>query len=82
VGRQHLLELYERPHGGLLDPAYRRSCRRAEANRDRDRLIVVEQERRHGGAGAQAVAARGPGERLDGVAEGPQALDVTANRPA
>ena len=45
-------------------------------DRDRDRLVLVEQQRRHRGAGAQPVAAGRAGQRLDGVAELAQALDV------
>jgi hypothetical protein len=52
-----------------------------EPDRDGDRL-VVEQQRWHRRAGAQPVAAGRPGARLDRVAEPPQPLDVTAQRPA
>ena len=55
--------------------------RRPQADGDRDRLVVVEQQRRHRGAGAQPVAAGRPGQRLDRVAELAQALDVAADRP-
>ena len=57
VRRQHLLELDQRADGGLLDAGHRRPRRGAQPDRDGDRLLLVEQQRRHGGAGAQPVAA-------------------------
>jgi hypothetical protein len=79
--RQHLLQLDQRTHRRLLDSGHGRSGGRAEPDRDRDRLIVVEQQRRHRGSGAKPVAARGTGERLDWVAEIAQPLDVATDRP-
>ena len=81
VRGQHLLELDERAHGGLLDAGDRCARGRAQADGDRDRLLVVEQQRRHRGAGRQAVAAGGTGQRLDRVAEPTQPLDVAPHRP-
>ena len=80
--RQHLLELYQRADRGVLDPGHRRPGGGAEADGDRDRLVVVEEEGRHRGAGAQGVAAGGAGEGLDRIAEVAQALDVAADRSA
>ena len=51
-GRQHLLELYERAHRGLLDSRDRGAGGAAQADRDRDGLLVVEQQGRHLGPGA------------------------------
>ena len=79
---QHLLELHQRADRRLLDPGHRRLRRGPKPDRDRDRLVVVEQQRRHRGAGAQRVAAGGAGERLDRVAEVAEPLDVAADRAA
>ena len=57
VRRQHLLELDQRADGRLLDPGHRCARGGAQPDRDRDRLLLVEQQRRHRGAGAQPVAA-------------------------
>src|SRR5207237_5876566 len=53
-----------------------------KADRDRDRLLVVEEQRRHRASGAQPVSAGGAGERLHGVAELAQSLDVAPDRSA
>ena len=54
----------------------------AQAHRDGDRLVVVEEQRRHRGPGVQAVAAGRAGERVDRIAELAQALDVAADGAA
>ena len=82
VRRQHLLELDERPHGRLLDAGHRRASRGAQPHRDRDRLLVVEQQRRHGASRSEAVPAGGAGEGLDGIAKPAQPLDVAPDRAA
>jgi hypothetical protein len=82
VSRQHMFELDQCPHCGLLDPGHGRAGGGTEADRDRDRLVVVEQQRRHRRSGAKPVAAGGTGERLDRVAENAQPLDVSPDRPA
>src|SRR6185503_1758916 len=51
VYREDLLELDQRPHGGLLDSGHRRAGSGPKAHRDRDRLVVVEEQWRHRGAG-------------------------------
>ena len=56
-GRQHLLELAERPQRRLLDPGDRAARRRPQPDGDRDGLLVVEQQRRHRGARAEPVPA-------------------------
>jgi len=80
VGRQDLFELDQRAHRGLLDPGHRRAGGGEEADGDRDRLLVVQQQRRHGRAGAQPVPARRTGQRLDRVAQLAQAVDVAPDR--
>ena len=77
---QDLLELGQRPHRRLLDPGDLPGGGRAQADGDRDRLLVVEQQRRQLGAGAQAVAAGDPRRRLDRVAERAQLVDVATDR--
>jgi hypothetical protein len=44
--RQHLLELRERAQGRFLDARHRSRRCRPEAERHRERLVVLEQERR------------------------------------
>jgi hypothetical protein len=82
VRRQHLLELDEGAHRGLLDARHGRAGGGEEAYCDRDRLLVVEQQRRHRGSGLEPVPARRAGERLDRIPELAQPLDVAADRPA
>jgi hypothetical protein len=50
--------------------------RGAQADGDRDGLVVGEQERRHRGARLEPVATRGSAGRADGIAERPEAPDV------
>src|SRR5262249_7471805 len=54
---------------------------RVQADRHRHRLLVVQQQRRQGGAGAEPVTARQAGCRVDGVAEVAQPVDVAAHGP-
>jgi hypothetical protein len=82
VCRQDLLELDECSHGGLLDPGHGGAGGRAEADRDGDRLLVAEQQRRHRGSGAEPVAAGGTRQRVHRVAEVAEPLDVSAERSA
>jgi excinuclease UvrABC ATPase subunit len=80
AGRQDLLELGERPDRRLaraLDPGGRR---RPQADGHGDGLVVVQDERRHGRAGLEPVAAAGPPRRLHRVVELAQALDVAPQR--
>ena len=78
-GRQHLLELGQRAHRGLLDPGDRAAGGRAQPDRDRDGLLVVEQQRRQGRAGAEPVAAGDAGGGVHRVAEVAQPVDVAAD---
>jgi hypothetical protein len=82
MARQDLLELDKRAHGSLLDAGHGGARGGAEADGDRDRLILVEQERRHRGPGAKPVAAGRAGQRVHGVSELAQPRDVAADRPA
>jgi hypothetical protein len=79
-GRQHLLDLAERAERGVLGAAQAGRRLRAQAHRDRDALVVGEQERRQPGARLEPVAARHAAGRLDAVAELAQPLDVAAQR--
>ena len=74
------LQLHERSDGCLAHPLDARRRRGAQRDRDRDRLVVVEEHRRHRDRLAEAVAARDAGARLDGVSEPAQAIDVVAHR--
>jgi hypothetical protein len=77
-GRQHGLQLGQRSQRGLLDAGHAAARRGAHPDRDGDRLVVVEQQRRQPGARAEAVAghaARG----VDRVAERAQLVDVPAD---
>jgi hypothetical protein len=80
VRGQDLLELDEGADGALLDAGHGGASGRAKPDRDRDRLVLVEQQRWHRGAGAKPVATGRPAQRLDRVAEGAQALDVAPDR--
>lgn len=70
--RQNLLELGERTGARFLHPGD--AGRRAEAHRHRDRLLVVEEERRQLGTRAEPVAPGGTPRRLDRVVERAQPL--------
>ena len=73
--RQHLGERLDR---GLLHALHRAGRRRTQADRDRDRLLVLEQQRRQRPARAQLVAAGDPADGVDLVAELAQPVDVAA----
>ena len=81
AGREDLLELHEGSYGRLLDARHRSAGSGAQAHGDRDGLVVVEQERRHGGPGVQAIPAALAGERVDRIAELAQAVDVASDGP-
>ena len=82
VRGEDLLELDERAQRRVLDPGHRRARRGAQPDGDRDRLVVVEQQRRHRRAGVQPVAAERARAGLDRIPERPQPLDVAADRAA
>ncbi len=82
VTGEHLLELQQRAHGGLLDAGHRRPRRRTQSDGDRDRLLVVEQQGRHRGARLQPVAAAGAAEGVHRISEPAQAVDVAPDRAA
>ena len=77
-GRQHLLDLRQGAERGVLGAAQPGGRLRAQAHRDRDALVVAEQQRRQPGAGFEPIAAGAPPHRLDAVAEFAQPLDVAA----
>ena len=56
--RQHLLQLGQRAHGRLLDAGDRAARGGAQPDRDGDRLLVVEQQRRQLRAGLTAGSRR------------------------
>src|SRR5690606_22468226 len=56
--------------------------RDVQRDRDRDRLVVVEEQRRKLAPGAELIATAGSGRALDGVAEAAQAVDVASQRAA
>ena len=80
AGRQHLFQLGERAQGDLLHPGDAAGGGGPQAERHRERLLVVEQQRRQLRPGAEAVAARHARGRVHGIAEAAQAIDVAAER--
>jgi hypothetical protein len=78
-GWQHLFELGQRPYRGLVDAGHRVSGRGAQADGDRRRFLVVEQEGRHGLAGDQPVPADRAHRRPHRVAQVAQSLHVAAD---
>ncbi|GEC06663.1 hypothetical protein SSP24_43180 [Streptomyces spinoverrucosus] len=77
--RQHLLQLGERPDGGLADALDALPGGRAQTDGDRDGLVVVQQQRRQLGARTQLVAAARAGAGVDRVAQLAQPVDVPAH---
>ncbi|GHA60926.1 hypothetical protein GCM10010303_85670 [Streptomyces purpurascens] len=76
--RQHLFQLGEGPYRGLADALDALPGGRAQPDRHGHGLVVVQQQRRQFGAGAQLVAAARAGAGVDRVAECAQPVDVTA----
>ena len=72
-----MLQLREGERAGLLDAPDGGDA--AEADCHRDGLVGLEQQRREASVVAEAVAAGGAADGLDGVAELAQALDVLAH---
>ena len=79
--RHDLLELGQRANRRLVDPGHRVRRHRPQSDRDRDRLVVVEQERRHLRPGGKPVAALDADRALHRVAEVAQPVDIAADRP-
>ena len=79
-GRQHLLQLGQRPRRRLLE-ARHPAGRGPQSHRHGEGLVVVQQQRRQRRAGPQPVAAADAGDRLDRIAEAAQPVDVAAHRP-
>jgi hypothetical protein len=80
-GREHLLELDQRPDRRLVDALDRADRRRTQPDGDRHRLVVVEEQRRQGRAHAEPVAALHAERRVDRVAELAQPVDVAPHGP-
>ena len=78
---QDALELRHRPLRGVLHPRHRARRRDVQCDGDRDRLVVVEHQRKKERARLEAVAARGPRRRLHRIPETAQAIDVPPERP-
>jgi hypothetical protein len=78
---KHLLQLGQRPHRGLLDPGDRAVRGGPQSDRNRCRLLVVEQQRGQGAARAEPVAAGHTGASLDRIAKRAQPGHVVADGP-
>nr|BFE76099.1 hypothetical protein GCM10020092_094000 [Actinoplanes digitatis] len=61
-------------------PSHRARRRRTQADRDGDRLLVVEQQGRHRRTRLQLISAGDAARRVDGIAQLPQPVDVAAER--
>ncbi len=79
--REHLFQLRQGPHRGLLDALHRVARRRAQPDGDGHRLVVVQQQGRQPGADAQPVAAGRSGGGVHGIAQRPQPVDVAPHGP-
>ena len=72
----HLHELGQRGDGGLAEHRIGGARELAQADRDGDGLVVVEQQRRQPATRTEGVAAVAAGRALDRVAEAAQARHV------
>jgi hypothetical protein len=79
-GRHHLGHLRQRPHRRLGDPLHGALRRRLQPDRERHRLLIVNQQGRQRRPCRQLVAARYAALRLDGVAELPEPVDIPPQR--
>ena len=77
---QHLAQLRRRRQRRLAERGVGVDGELAQRDRDGDRLVVVEQQRRQPSAGAELVAAVATGGAGDRVAEVAQPGDVAAQR--
>ena len=80
-GRQHLLQLGQRPQRGLLQPGHAPGRGGVQADRHRHRLLVVQQQRRQRGPDPEPVAARHARRGVHRVAQVAQPVDVAAQGP-
>jgi hypothetical protein len=80
-GWHHLYDLGERAHRRLGDPRHPAVGGGLQPDREGDGLLVVQHERREGGARGELVPAVDAAARLDGVAELAEAVDVAPQRP-
>lgn len=77
--RQDLFQLGERADGGLADAVDALPGRRAQPYGHRDGLVVVQEQRRQLGPGAELVTAARTRAGVDGIAQLAQPLHVTAD---
>ena len=73
---KHLLQLRQRAQRGLLDPRDRAARGGAQSDRDRHRLLVVEQQGRQGTAGAETVPTGHARPRVEGAQLAQDAHDL------
>jgi hypothetical protein len=76
-----LFQLGQRADRGFLYPGDSAPGRCAQADRDRDGFLVIEQQRGQRRARAEPVTARCAGHGVHRVAEAAQLVHVTAQRP-
>lgn len=79
AGRQHLPHSRQRARGCLFDTGTRPG-RDPQRHRERDRLLVVEQERGQLATRLEPITTLGSLDRPDGVTEFAQPIDIAANR--
>ena len=79
---RNLLDLEQRAHRRLFHPFDASGGGPAKAQRHCYRLFIVQEERRHLGAGAQLVSAFRAGGGMDGIAERAQLVDIAAESAA
>jgi hypothetical protein len=68
-GRQHLLNLHQRPQCGFRYSGHAADGGGMQADNDGHRLVVVQQQRRQRGAGREPVAAYGAHRGVDRIAQ-------------
>jgi hypothetical protein len=81
-GRQNLFDFRKSAHRRLLDSLNGSRRGASQAKGDRNSLVVIEQQRRHGGPGAELVPAFRARRRMDRIAQGSEFVDVAAQGPA
>ena len=74
--RHDLRDLRQSPDRRFREPLDRRLGRCLQAERERDRFVVVQDQRRQGRARGELVAAVDPALRLNGISQLAQPLDV------
>src|SRR4029450_8940641 len=74
-------ELDERSKRRLLNACHTGASRGTETDRNRDRLFIVKQQRRHGRSMSEAISASYARRRFDRIAEVTESLDVSSDGP-